>query len=113
MEKDNAVERAIGRRIQQIRREKGYTQQQFAELVGLSTYYLSDVERGKSSVRLDKLAAIINALGCCADDVFIDVTDYGHKLRMTKLTERIARLPQQDQQRIAAIVETLLQVDQR
>ena len=62
MQKDNSIEQIIGKRIQKIRKAKGYTQQQFSEMVGLSTNYLSDVERGKSSVRLGKLAAIINAL---------------------------------------------------
>ncbi|MGI6700396.1 MAG: helix-turn-helix domain-containing protein [Christensenellales bacterium] len=33
-------------------------------MIGLSTNYLSDIERGKSSARLDKLVAIINALSC-------------------------------------------------
>lgn len=65
MQKDNSIEQIIGKRIQKIRQAKGYTQQQFSEMVGLSTNYLSDVERGKSSVRLGKLAAIINALMLC------------------------------------------------
>ena len=66
MEKEITVEQIIGKRIGQLRRAKGYTQQQFAEIIGLSTNYLSDIERGKSSARLDKLVTIINALGCSA-----------------------------------------------
>ena len=73
MQKDNRIEQIIGKRIQKIRQARGYTQQQFSEMIGLSTNYLSDVERGKSSVRLGKLATIINALECSADEVFIDV----------------------------------------
>lgn len=45
MQKDNHIEQIIGKRIQKIRQSKGYTQQQFSEMVGLSTNYLSDVER--------------------------------------------------------------------
>ena len=70
MQNEKSVEQIIGKRIQKIRQAKGYTQQQFAEVIGLSTNYLSDIERGKSSARLDKLVAIINALECSADDVF-------------------------------------------
>ena len=62
MQNEKSVEQIIGKRIQKIRQAKGYTQQQFAEVIGLSTNYLSDIERGKSSARLDKLVAIINAL---------------------------------------------------
>ena len=33
MQKDNSVEQIIGKRIQKLRQEKGYTQQQFAEKI--------------------------------------------------------------------------------
>ena len=58
MQNEKSVEQIIGKRIQKIRRAKGYTQQQFAEMIGLSTNYLSDIERGKSSARLDKLVVL-------------------------------------------------------
>ena len=58
MQKDNSVEQIIGKRIQKIRQAKGYTQQQFSEMVGLSTNYLSDVERGKSSVGLGSISEV-------------------------------------------------------
>lgn len=82
MQSEKSVEQIIGKRIQKIRKAKGYTQQQFAEMIGLSTNYLSDIERGKSSARLDKLVAIINALECSADDVFSDVINFGYKKRV-------------------------------
>lgn len=45
MQNEKSVEQIIGKRIQRIRRAKGYTQQQFAEMIGLSTKYLSIVKR--------------------------------------------------------------------
>ena len=87
MQNEKSVEQIIGKRIQKIRQAKGYTQQQFAEVIGLSTNYLSDIERGKSSARLDKLVAIINALECSADDVFSDVIDFGYKVKSSRLSE--------------------------
>ena len=51
MQIKETVEESVGRQIQRIRRERGYTQQVFSEMVGISTNYLSDVERGKSSGR--------------------------------------------------------------
>ncbi len=58
MQKDNSIEQIIGKRIQKIRQAKGYTQQQFSEMVGLSTNYLSDVERRKSSVRFGSVSEV-------------------------------------------------------
>ena len=45
MQIKETVEGSVGRQIQRIRRERGYTQQVFSEMVGISTNYLSDVER--------------------------------------------------------------------
>ena len=50
-------------------------QQEFSEMVGISTNYLSDVERGKKSIRLDKLVLIMNELQCSADDLFVNTID--------------------------------------
>lgn len=108
MQKDNSVEQIIGKRIQKIRKSRGYTQQQFSEMVGLSTNYLSDVERGKSSVRLDKLVAIINSLECSADDVFMDVIECGHKIKSSRLSERIEVLPPNDQEKVFAVLDVLV-----
>lgn len=100
-----SVEQIIGKRIQKLRKSKGYTQQQFAEMISLSTNYLSDIERGKSSARLDKVVTIINALDCSADDIFIDVTNYNCKIRTSRLSERIETLPPEDQKKVLAILE--------
>ena len=108
MPKDNSIEQIIGRRIQLIRKSRGYTQQQFSEMVGLSTNYLSDVERGKSSVRLDKLGTIINMLECSAYDVFADVIKFGYKIRSSRLAERIEALPPNEQERVFAVLDTLI-----
>ncbi len=35
MQSEKDIQRAIGKRIQKIRKEKGYTQQQFAEIIGV------------------------------------------------------------------------------
>ncbi len=108
MQKDNSVEQIIGKRIQTIRKSKGYTQQQFSEMVGLSTNYLSDVERGKSSVRLDKLVKIINSLECSADDVFMDVINFGYKIKSSRLSERIEALPPNEQGKVFAVLDALI-----
>lgn len=85
MQIKETVEESVGRQIQRIRRERGYTQQVFSEMVGISTNYLSDVERGKKSIRLEKLVLIMNELQCSADDLFMDKIDYGYKVKLRTL----------------------------
>ena len=108
MENYKTFEQIIGNRIEELRKNKGYTQQQFAEKIGLSTNYLSDIERGKSSARLDKLVSIINALECSADDVFTDVIDYGYKVKSSRLSELLEDLPSEEKKKAFAILEAFL-----
>ena len=107
MQKGKTVEQMIGDRIQKIRQSKGYTQLQLAERIGLSTNYLSDIERGKSSARLDKLVAIMNALECSADDIFSDVIDCGYKIKVSRLSERMDILSPEERKKVFAVLETL------
>ena len=113
MQNEKSVEQIIGKRIQKIRQEKVYTQQQFAVKIGLSTNYLWDIERGKSSARLDKLVAIINSLECSADDVFSDVIDFGYKVKSSRLSERIEALPPKEQEKAFAILEAFIGKDEQ
>ena len=108
MNYDKSVLQVVGKRIQKLRQQKGFTQQQFSEMVGISTNYLSDLERGVSSPRMDKLVAIINALGCSADEVFADVLENGYQVRASRLTDELAMLPPQEQERAFAILEAFI-----
>ena len=108
MQKITNVEQLLGKRIQKIRKSKGYTQQQFAEMVGLSTNYLSDIERGKSSARLDKLVSIINALDCTANDIFCDTLNNGHTIVSSQLSEKIDKLKPKDREVAFAILEAFI-----
>lgn len=110
MQNENCVEKIIGKRIQKIRKAKGYTQQQFAEMIDLSPNYLSDIERGKSSARLDKLVTIINALDCSADDVFADVTNCGYKVKASRLSEQLEALSEEDRKKAFAILEAFINI---
>ena len=101
MTRQFTVEQSLGRNIQRLRRAKGYTQQQLAEMVGISTNYLSDIERGKNSARIDKLVAVINALGCSADDIFEDVIDPAPDVDISAKAEQLS--PQQ-----AAVVSAVI-----
>lgn len=108
MNSGKTPEEKIGRRIALIRKEKGYTQMELAEMVDLSTNYLSDIERGKSSARLDKLVAIMDALQCSADDVFCDAIAYGYAAKASLLSERLAALPEKERQKVLAVLDVLM-----
>jgi transcriptional regulator with XRE-family HTH domain len=52
----------IGKRVRRIRVSVGFTQEQLAALSGLSNDYLSRLELGKESPKVDTLCRICDAL---------------------------------------------------
>lgn len=58
---------ALGRRIKQIRRQKGLTQETLSEKVGCITSHISNIENNHTKVSLGMLLAIANALNTTID----------------------------------------------
>ena len=54
--------KAIGTRIKEAREAKGFTQEQLAEIVGLSSTHMSVIERGVKAPKLETFIKIANAL---------------------------------------------------
>jgi transcriptional regulator with XRE-family HTH domain len=57
----------MGKRIADLREERGWTQKQLAERAGLSITFLSEVENGKRNVSYGKLLRIADELGTSMD----------------------------------------------
>lgn len=103
------VEEKIGKRIQVIRKKKGFTQEALSEALSISPNYMSALERGKYNIKPQLLVDIMNILDCTADDVFCDVINTGHKHKEALLSEEISKLPQKEQERIFAVLETMIE----
>lgn len=57
------LRRKLGERVKSERKAQGMTQRKFADVVGLGQSYISEVERGESSVGFNNLCRIAYALG--------------------------------------------------
>ena len=55
--------KVIGSHIRDARKAKGLTQEQFAELLGLSTLHYGRLERGDRPASLEQIARIADELG--------------------------------------------------
>ena len=60
----------IGSRIQEIRNKKGLTQDQLSEKVGISSKYLSSIERGKENPTLNTILKLAGSLDVKPDEFF-------------------------------------------
>lgn len=65
-----AVDATVGRRIRQLRRERGLQLEAMAARTGLSIGYLSQIERGLSSPSLRALAALTELFGVSLGELF-------------------------------------------
>ena len=57
------VYKTLGRVIRKERKAQSLTQQQLGQFSGTGLNFISQLERGKSTVRFDKLLAVIEVLG--------------------------------------------------
>lgn len=64
--------KALGIRIRQKRIEKRMTQDSLADIVGITSPHLSNIETGKTKVSLPTLIAISNALSVSPDRLLCD-----------------------------------------
>lgn len=53
----------IGERIRQLRQQKGFSQENMADQLNISTTAYGDIERGKTDVTLSRLHQIASVLG--------------------------------------------------
>ena len=58
---------AMGQRIKQARKEKHLTQEQLAEMAGISSAFMGHIERGTRKASLETLYALCRALNVSAD----------------------------------------------
>jgi transcriptional regulator with XRE-family HTH domain len=63
----------FGRRLQKLRKQRGWTQVQMAEQFGLDRSYLSDVERGKRNISVVNLEVIARGFGLSLSRLFIKI----------------------------------------
>ncbi len=64
MSKDNS----FGKKLQQIRKSKGLTQERLAELAGVHEKHISKLELGTYKPSFDTLSKIVKALGLNIDE---------------------------------------------
>ena len=57
------LRKLFGRRVRQLRKSMGLTQQQLASRVGMDYKYLGSVERGERNITIDNIQRIAEALG--------------------------------------------------
>lgn len=79
----------IGKRLRAIRKKRRYTQEQLAEMAGISPQHCSGIETGGAKVSLPALVQLCRALDVTLDDVLFDSVPAAAKLGLMKEVEAV------------------------
>lgn len=67
--RDNEMLEQLGRRVSQLRRDRGITQAKLAAAIGVETVSLSRLETGERGLSLSTLAKVADKLGVSLGDI--------------------------------------------
>lgn len=70
MNETTQILKALGKRIAQLRKQKGMSQEDFADVSGKMINTISNIERGLSDPKVTTLMSISKALGISIDELF-------------------------------------------
>ena len=66
---------AFGRTIRDIRKDKGLSQEAFADLAGIDRSYMGHIERGEKNITLTKIYQLSDALEMSVSEIFNRIQD--------------------------------------
>ena len=67
---EEELAKKFGRLVRHLRRERGYSQEDFSFRVGLHQTYVSSIERGERNVTIQTAERIAKALGTTLAELF-------------------------------------------
>lgn len=77
---------AIGQRIRRVRRARGFSQEQLAEKVGISTTHMSHIETANTKLSLSVFVEIAEALEVQTDALLYDAPRDSASLAMAEIS---------------------------
>ena len=104
---------SMGKRIRTCREQKGWTQQAFAEKVGISIAYTGMIERGEKIPKLETFIRIANVLEVSADLLLADVIKAQPFSDTSARAEVVNSLSKESRERIYDVIDTLLRHEKR
>ena len=65
-----AVQKALGARIRELRVKKGWSQEEFADLCGIHRSHMGEIERGETNLTLSTMLVITHKLSVSISSLF-------------------------------------------
>ncbi|MBI2801054.1 MAG: helix-turn-helix transcriptional regulator [Gammaproteobacteria bacterium] len=107
-----SVQKELGQRIARLRKEHDLTQQQLANILGISQQTLAHYEVGRLRVAVAMLPTLAIALATTVEALCADTprpTKRGPAPKLQQQMERISQLPRPKQRFVMEMLDTVLQ----
>jgi len=99
---------SLRKRLIDLRKEQGLTQQQMAEAIGIHVNSLKKYEAGQAQPSLDALKKIALALHVSTDFLLFDEHERGPSDDLALQLEAISQMPEDEQMVIREVLESLI-----
>lgn len=99
--------RDIGDRVRQARTAKHMSQNDLADVTGLSVSFLSNIEMGKQSMNIRALIAISNALDVSTDWLLRNNTQAALTITSEEISKELEDCTPQEREIILRLVQTM------
>lgn len=102
----------LGSRISALRKERGLTQVQLAETLGVSQQHMQSFEKGRRRVPVSALPELSRALGVSIENLIEADTKpskRGPTAKLQRQLEQLQELPRSRRRFVARMLETVLQ----
>jgi len=106
----------FGDRLRRIRLEKGLTQTQLGDKVGLSKRMMAHYEKHAIRPPTDKVALLAKALGVKVEDLLKDTSknkSNGSDPKFSRKLEKAKTLPNADKEVLTAMIDSLLKKNRK
>lgn len=107
--------RGFATRLKKLRRERGLTQKDLANLVGCETVLISRYERGEGLPKFDTLVALAQTLRVSTDEIALgrDPAEAGkelpiHNVMLLERFQELESLPREDQAMVIGLVDAVI-----
>lgn len=108
----NDLNKIIGERIRNIRKERGLTQEELAFRASLHTTYIGQLERGEKNATLESIEKVATALNITLEELFkflqVSVDDENENLIFNKIYILLHNRTFEDKNKILNLIEELI-----
>ena len=108
---DSSIRKAFGERVKQLRKEKGWTQKELGNKIGVTYAQLNKYEGGTNAPPLDKLQALASALETSIDYLVTGDLTEDMPIHNTRLIQRFQELESfnsDDQEMVIKLIDAMI-----